>query len=108
LSAIFANFLRKNLAFFLKNQSYDQLFSKFSFVLSQKGGFFANFFCENIFKNHNIGPRQQGFKNCCATSGPISLAQEQRFYLASFHTNNWVYFGRPWNGKSWNIYFMPI
>jgi hypothetical protein len=46
-SAIFANFLRKN-GVFLKNQRYDQNFAKFTFVLSQKRQFFANFFGENI------------------------------------------------------------
>jgi hypothetical protein len=41
---------------FLKYKCYDQLISKFSFVSSQKRQFFANFFGENILKNHNIGP----------------------------------------------------
>jgi hypothetical protein len=35
---------------FLKYQCYDQLFSKFSYVLSQKRHFFAKFFGENIIK----------------------------------------------------------
>jgi hypothetical protein len=35
---------------FLKNQCYDQMFAKFSFVLSQKRQFFAEFFGENISK----------------------------------------------------------
>jgi hypothetical protein len=56
------NFLRfltifgEKIGVFLKNQCYDQLFSKFSFVLCQKRHFFADFFGENISKNHNIGP----------------------------------------------------
>jgi hypothetical protein len=33
---------------FLKNQCYDQKFALFSFVLSQKHHFFAEFFGENI------------------------------------------------------------
>jgi hypothetical protein len=49
------NFLRffpifgEKIGVFLKYQSYDQLFSKFSFVLSRKNAnFFAKFFGENI------------------------------------------------------------
>jgi hypothetical protein len=41
----------------IKNQCYDQHFAYFSFVLSQNANFFAEFFGENIFKNHNTGPR---------------------------------------------------
>jgi hypothetical protein len=48
------NFLRfltifgEKIGVFIKNQCYDELFSKFSFVLSQKRQFFAEFFSENI------------------------------------------------------------
>jgi hypothetical protein len=35
---------------FLKNQLYDQFFSKFGFVLSKKANFFAEIFGETIFK----------------------------------------------------------
>jgi hypothetical protein len=55
------NFLRffpifgEKISVFLKYQCYDQLFSKFSFVLSQKRQFFA-IFLPKIFKNHNVGP----------------------------------------------------
>jgi hypothetical protein len=38
------------MAFLLKYQCYDQLFTKFSFVLSQKRPFFAKIFGENILK----------------------------------------------------------
>jgi hypothetical protein len=41
---------------FLKHQCYDQLFSKFSFVLSQKRQFFAKFFGENILKIITLVP----------------------------------------------------
>jgi hypothetical protein len=50
------NFLRFSPIFgekigdFLKYQCYDQLFSKFSFVSSQKRQIFRNFFGENILK----------------------------------------------------------
>jgi hypothetical protein len=50
------NFLRffpifgEKIGVFLKYQCYDQLFSKFSFVSSQKRQFFAKFFGENILK----------------------------------------------------------
>jgi hypothetical protein len=50
------NFLRnwqfsaKKLAFFLKNQCYDQHFALFSFLLSQKLQFFAELFREIILK----------------------------------------------------------
>jgi hypothetical protein len=53
-SAIFPNF-RQKIGVFLKYQCYDQLFSKFSFVLSQKRQFCKNF-RRKYFKNHNIGP----------------------------------------------------
>jgi hypothetical protein len=44
---------------FLKNLCYDQLFSKFSFVLSQKRRFFRKMFRRKYLKNHNIGPRPE-------------------------------------------------
>jgi hypothetical protein len=40
----FSQFLAKKLAFFHKYQCYDQIVSKFSFVLSQKRQIFATFF----------------------------------------------------------------
>jgi hypothetical protein len=46
--AIFANFLQK-LAFFLKNQCYDQIFAKTSCSLSKNANIFAIFFDENTF-----------------------------------------------------------
>jgi hypothetical protein len=49
-SAIFDNFRREKIGGFLKCQCYDQNFAKFSFALSQKRHFFAEIFCENIFK----------------------------------------------------------
>jgi hypothetical protein len=45
----FSQFLAKKLAFFSKTNVMI-IFSKFSFVLSQKRQFFANFFGENILK----------------------------------------------------------
>jgi hypothetical protein len=57
--AIFCDFWQfsaKKIGVFLKNQCYDQLFSKFSFVLSQKHQFFRRIFRQKYFKNHNIGP----------------------------------------------------
>jgi hypothetical protein len=51
-SAIFANFRRKKIGVFLKNQCYDQNLAQFSFVLSQKRQyFFAEFFGENFLKS---------------------------------------------------------
>jgi hypothetical protein len=44
----FPQFSAKILAFFQKPMLYDQFFSKFGFVLSQKRQFLAKFFCENI------------------------------------------------------------
>jgi hypothetical protein len=49
---IFLQFLtifREKFGVFLKNQCHDQNFANFSFVLSQKRHFFAEFFGENIF-----------------------------------------------------------
>jgi hypothetical protein len=57
------NFLRffpisgEKIGVFLKYQCYDQLFSKFSFVLSQKRQFFRKIFRRKYLKNHNICPR---------------------------------------------------
>jgi hypothetical protein len=48
-SAIFPNFWRKNWRF-RKTNVMIKFFSKFSFVLSQKRQFLANFFGENILK----------------------------------------------------------
>jgi hypothetical protein len=50
---IFGNFFQfsaEKIGVFLKYQCYDQLFFKFSFVLSQKRQVFAQFFGENILK----------------------------------------------------------
>jgi hypothetical protein len=46
----FGQFSAKKIGVFIKKQCYDQNFSKFSFVLSQKSKFFAIFFEENILK----------------------------------------------------------
>jgi hypothetical protein len=65
---IFCDFfpiLGEKIGVFLKNQCYDQnkyhcydhIFSKFSFVSSQKGQFFRVNFLAKYLKNHNIGPR---------------------------------------------------
>jgi hypothetical protein len=43
---------------FLICQCYDQLFSKFSFVLSQKRQFFRKFFRQKYLKIHNTGPQE--------------------------------------------------
>jgi hypothetical protein len=65
------NFLRfltifcEKIGVFLKKQCYDQFF--ISFVFSQKRQFFAEFFGENIFKNHNIGPWSLGVARHRAT-----------------------------------------
>jgi hypothetical protein len=47
----------EKIGIFLKYQCSDQLFSKFSFVLSQKRQFFRKIFRRKYIKNHNIGPR---------------------------------------------------
>jgi hypothetical protein len=44
----FPQFSAKKMAFFLNSNVMINFCSKFSFVLSQKRQFFANFFCENI------------------------------------------------------------
>jgi hypothetical protein len=38
----------KKIGAFLENQSCDQIFAHFNFVLSHKHNFYANFLCENI------------------------------------------------------------
>jgi ABC-type uncharacterized transport system fused permease/ATPase subunit len=55
----FRQFSAKKIGVLPKYQCYDQLFSKFSFVLSQKRQFFRKKFRRKYFKNHNIGPRSQ-------------------------------------------------
>jgi hypothetical protein len=65
----FCQFSAKKLAFFLKNQCYDQILAKSSSSLSKKTpNIFANFFGENIIKDHKIGRRRlcQDFKNIFA------------------------------------------
>jgi hypothetical protein len=52
------------MAFFLKNQCYDQNFAYFTFVLSQKRQFFAEFFGENIFKIITSVPGLPDFSWC--------------------------------------------
>jgi hypothetical protein len=52
----FPPFSAKKIGVFLKYQCYDQLFSKFSFVLRQKRQFFLKNFRRKYLKNHNIGP----------------------------------------------------
>jgi hypothetical protein len=47
----FSQFSAKKIGVFLKYQYYDQLFSKFSFVLRQKRQFFRKIFSENILKS---------------------------------------------------------
>jgi hypothetical protein len=54
-SAIFANFRGKN-GIFLKNQCYDHILHNLALFWVKNANFFAEFFGENIFKNHNIGP----------------------------------------------------
>jgi hypothetical protein len=49
----------------LKNQCYDEIFLKIIFVFSQKRHFFAEFFGENILKNHNIGPWFSSLQGKC-------------------------------------------
>jgi hypothetical protein len=53
------NFLRfsvKKLAFFLKNEYFDQFFAYFCFVLNLKTPIFRQFLRRIFFKNHNMGP----------------------------------------------------
>jgi hypothetical protein len=52
----FRQFSAKKIGVFLINQCHDEIFAKFSFVLSQKRQFFRQIFWRKYFKNHNIGP----------------------------------------------------
>jgi hypothetical protein len=55
--AIFDNFLRNKLAFFSKTNVMIIFLKKILALFSVKNAnYFAEIFCENIFKNHNIGP----------------------------------------------------
>jgi hypothetical protein len=65
-SAIFDNFRRKKWRFSRK----PMLWSKFCIIYIalfcvKKANFFAEFFGENIFKNHNIGPRSRDYVRKC-------------------------------------------
>jgi hypothetical protein len=54
--------------------------------LSQKTPFFAEFFGENSFKNHNIGPSSYG-----SLTIKLKLVQEQSFVLrAGLRKNVWT------------------
>jgi hypothetical protein len=67
----FYQFSAKN-GVFLKYQYYDQLFSKFSFVLSQKHHFFADKFGENILK---IIASVPGHPECMYVPTEVSMAE---------------------------------
>jgi hypothetical protein len=64
------NFLRffpifaEKIGVILKYQCYDQLFSEFSFVSSQKRQFFRKIFWRKYLKNHNIGPSELRRQRC--------------------------------------------
>jgi hypothetical protein len=75
-SAIFANFRRKNWRFSQKAMLWS-IFSKFSFVLSQKRQYFRRFFWRKYFKNHNIGPRSRGV---------VSISWQTRSFTRIFDT----------------------
>jgi hypothetical protein len=59
----FFQIVGEKIGVFLKYQCYDQLFSKCSFVLSQKRQFFRKNFRRKYLKNHNIGPRLGEFSH---------------------------------------------
>jgi hypothetical protein len=52
----FCQFPAKKMAFFSKTNVMITFSAKLPFILGKNAYFFAKFFCENIFKNHNIGP----------------------------------------------------
>jgi hypothetical protein len=52
----FRQFSAGKMAIFLKKKYYDRSFAIFSSDVSQKRHFFADFFGEDNFKNHNIVP----------------------------------------------------
>jgi hypothetical protein len=84
-SAIFDNFRRKNWRFFLKNNDMI-IFLHNSTLFWVKQAIFVNvlpIFCENIFLNHNIGPRMgefsptgQLFSSCTV----LKIAETARIY----------------------------
>jgi hypothetical protein len=53
----FCQFFGEKMGVFLKNQSYDQNFAYFSFVLSQNTPIFCLIFQQKYLKNHKIVPR---------------------------------------------------
>jgi hypothetical protein len=79
-SAIFDNFRRKNWRFSQKPMLWS-IFSKFSFVLSQKRQFFCKNFRRKYFKNHNIGPWSPCLRKKISRSG-FRKPQKQSFIFA--------------------------
>jgi hypothetical protein len=103
----FFQFLAKKLAFF-KYQCYDQLFSKFSFVLSQKRQFFAKFFGENIFKIITSIPALVDNLKCiwnfCPDQGDRGSMLWSQFSAisANFRRKNWRFSQKP---MLWSQFF---
>jgi hypothetical protein len=61
----FPQFSEKKLAFFLKTNVMINLFLNLALFWVKNANFFAKIFGENIFKNHNIGPRQKVLHCTC-------------------------------------------
>jgi hypothetical protein len=76
-SAIFDNFRLKKLAFFSKNQCYDNFFAKISSSLSKKRQFFSKFFGENILKIITSVPVHPG---CVSTE---FFLRKKSFYFST-------------------------
>jgi hypothetical protein len=56
----FCQFSAKKLAFFSKTNVMTTIFQKLAVAFAKNSNIFANFFGENILKNHNIGPGSSG------------------------------------------------
>jgi hypothetical protein len=100
---IFLQFLTifgKQIGVFLKTQCYDQNFAWFTFVLSQKRQFFAEFFGENIFKIITLVP---GLKFLIAKSSryPESVLKVNKLSLRFFVAkHSWVNYPMRWNSET--------
>jgi hypothetical protein len=64
-SAIFDNFPPKKLAFFSKTNVMIKILHILALFWVKNANFFAEFFGENILKNHNIGPRSWKYGPGC-------------------------------------------
>jgi hypothetical protein len=95
-SAIFDNFQRKNWRFFLKNQCYDNFFSKITFYFSQKHPLFRQIFLWFFKTITSVPDRMIYFRKTLFLDGSFKFGAFQKTLIIS---KTFWDLGR--KGKSW-------